>query len=203
MYIQKSLNTYIDDLASRSGVPGGGSAAALTASLGMALSTMVMNFTSNSKRYKKVAGRVKQLLRKNELLRKKVQLLIDKDVVVFLKVQDAFKLAKQHPQKYGMLQKSLKDAVGVPFEICRLCSEAMRLCAEIAGIGNVNLITDTGDAAYLLEAAFKAAELNVRINLKFLGDGKFVANKKKELKKMATAVAKMRKQIIKKVEGYL
>ncbi|MBU1045119.1 MAG: cyclodeaminase/cyclohydrolase family protein [Candidatus Omnitrophica bacterium] len=199
MYIKKDLKKYIDDLSSSSSVPGGGSASALTGILGMALVSMVANFNQD----KKLQAQLKQLLIKNELLKNKIQVLIDRDVVVFLKLQDALKLPKEAAKRFDITQKCFKDAAEVPFEICQLCFEAVNLAQIIAKIGNVHLISDTGGAIYLLVAAYKSAELNVKINLKYIKDKKFVAKKKADMKKMLNNILKIEKQIVKKVEGCL
>lgn len=199
MYIKKNLKNYIDDLASNSSVPGGGSASALTGILGMALVSMVANFTKD----KKLQAQLEQLLKKNEHLQKKIQVLIDRDVVVFLKLQDALKLPKEAARRSDITQKCFKDAAEVPFEICQLCFEAVKLAQTIAKIGNANLISDTGGAIYLLVAAYKSAELNVKINLKYIKDEKFTSKKRSMMKKMLANISKIEKQIVKKVEGCL
>ncbi len=199
MYIKKDLKNYIDDLASNSSVPGGGSASALTGILGMALVSMVANFTQD----KKVQTQLKQLLKKNEHLKNKIQVLIDRDVIVFLKLQDALKLPKEAGRRFNIIQKCFKNAAEVPFEICQLCFEAVKLTQIIAIIGNANLISDTGGAIYLLVAAYKSAELNVKINLKYIKDKKFNSKKKSDMKKMLSNILKIEKQIVKKVEGCL
>ena len=83
MYIRKDLKKYFDNLASNGAVPGGGSASALAGVLGIALSSMVAHFTVSSNRYIKVWPRVKRFLRRNETLRKRMEILIDKDILVF------------------------------------------------------------------------------------------------------------------------
>lgn len=197
MYIKKDLKMYIDDLASKSSVPGGGSASALTGLLGMALIAMVANFTQDEKN----KNQLKKLLAENVKLRNKIQVLIDRDVVVFLKLQDALKLPKETGKRFDITQKCFKDAAEVPFEICQLCFAAVKLAQIIAKIGNINLISDTGGAIYLLAAAYKSAELNVKINLKYIKDDKFVNKKKNEMKKMLENMLKIEKQIVEKVEG--
>ncbi|MFH1094063.1 MAG: cyclodeaminase/cyclohydrolase family protein [Candidatus Omnitrophota bacterium] len=203
MYIRKGLKKYIDDLASRNSVPGGGSAAALAGAIGIALSSMVANFTITSIKYKSKHLRMKQLLKKNESLRKKIQLLIDKDVVVFLKLQDVMRIPKANSQRLALIQKGLKEAANIPYEICCLCRQAMGLAAEITSIGNINLISDGGGAVYIIEAAFRSAELNVKINLKYIQDKGFVNKKKKELKIMAAFMTKTKECVIDKTESWL
>ena len=52
MYIDKPLKTYLEDLAAKQPTPGGGSAAALSAAIGVSLMTMSANYTKDNPRYK-------------------------------------------------------------------------------------------------------------------------------------------------------
>ncbi|MCK4994327.1 MAG: cyclodeaminase/cyclohydrolase family protein [Candidatus Omnitrophica bacterium] len=203
MYIRKDLKKYIDDLASLSSVPGGGSAAALSGAIGTALSSMVANFTIVNQKYKNEHSAMKQLLKKNELLRRKIQLLIDKDVVVFLKLQDVMKISKAKRQRTTLMQKGLKEAANIPYQVCFLCQEAMGLTEHILAIGNINLISDCGGAVYIIDAAFKSAVLNVKINLKYVKDKRFISQKNKELKSMSIFIGKAKERMIKKIESCL
>ncbi|MGE5633140.1 MAG: cyclodeaminase/cyclohydrolase family protein [Caulobacteraceae bacterium] len=49
---EKSCNEFIQELSSKSPVPGGGGAAAYVGALGMALGNMVGNLTLGKKKYK-------------------------------------------------------------------------------------------------------------------------------------------------------
>ncbi|MCP4649385.1 MAG: cyclodeaminase/cyclohydrolase family protein [PVC group bacterium] len=203
MYIQKPLKKYIDDLASGKVAPGGGSASALAASLGIALSSMVANFTVGNVKYKKNQTRIKTLLKRNELIRKKISMLVDLDIVVYLKLNEVLKLPKDSKKRQLLIQQKLKQSAAVPLDICVLCGKAMQLCGEISLIGNINLISDLGCAAHLLESAYHSAKLNVYANFKFIKDKKFIASRKKKLKSISTSIARMKKQVIGKVEKSL
>ena len=63
------LKKYLDDLASNKPAPGGGSAAALTAAAGVALISMVANFTLGKEKYKSVEAKIKEVLQEAENLR--------------------------------------------------------------------------------------------------------------------------------------
>jgi formiminotetrahydrofolate cyclodeaminase len=90
--------------------------------------------------------------------------------------------------------KNIRDALGVPFMVARLCFEGIKLCAPLIKKGNVNLISDVAVAAILLEAAFAAAYFNVEINLKYLKDKKFTTRVRKELKLKEKVVKRIRTQ---------
>ncbi|MBU4306017.1 MAG: cyclodeaminase/cyclohydrolase family protein [Candidatus Omnitrophica bacterium] len=201
MYVKESLKTYIDDTAGRKPVPGGGSTAAAAGALGAALSSMLARFTADNKRYGNVRPKIKILLKKNEAIRRNLMRLIDKDVLVYGRLNAAFSAKRGCSPETK--QRLLKDAAEVPFLICGLCYEAMDICTYLAENANTNLITDAGCAGLLLEAAFSAALLNVKINLKYIKDSRFIAQKNGVLNKMAKNICRKRKQVMDRVGKFV
>ena len=70
MLTEKPVTTFLDELASSTPAPGGGSVAALSGALGAALVSMVCNLTLGKKKYADVQGDIEALLEKSEALRK-------------------------------------------------------------------------------------------------------------------------------------
>lgn len=173
MYKDSSLKKYLDDLAAKLPAPGGGSAAALNAALGVSLISMVINFTLGKPKYARYEKELKSLLGHSEALRKKFLELVDLDVTAY---------------KSGNIQ----EALDVPFMLCRLCFEAMKLCPPLITRGNANLISDVAVAAVMLESAFSSAYFNVMINLNYLPDKKRSALIKSELGLKQKTVRKIR-----------
>lgn len=173
MYCNKFLKKYLNDLAAKLPAPGGGSAAALTASCGASLISMVINFTLGKPKYAAYENELKLILEKSEKLRVDFLGLVDKDVVAYK-------------------SNNIRDALNVPFMICRLCFEAMKLCPPLVKKSNLRLISDVAVAAVLLEAAFTSAYYNVKINLKSIDDKKLSMLIFKELKQKDKAIKKMR-----------
>ncbi|MCX5712284.1 MAG: cyclodeaminase/cyclohydrolase family protein, partial [Candidatus Omnitrophica bacterium] len=112
MYADSSLKIYLDDLAAKKSAPGGGSAAALNAALGAALISMVANFTIGKSKYAKYEKEVKDILEKSEKLRTEFLGLVDLDVRAY---------ESKDPRK----------AMEIPFMLCRLCFEAVKLCPPL------------------------------------------------------------------------
>jgi len=173
MYKDQSLKKYLDDLAARRPAPGGGSAAALSAALGAALISMVVNFTLGKPKYAKYETELKNILDKSERLRQEFLRLTDQDVVAY-QSGDA------------------RDALNTPFMVARLCSEGIKLCPPLLKKGNVNLISDVAVAAVILESAFFAAYFNVEINLKSIEDKKLIQRIRKELDQKGRSIKKIR-----------
>ena len=81
MYINESIKKYVEDLASKKPTPGGGSAAAVSGAVGVALLEMVCNFTLGKEKYKDVEKEMKSHLANLKKLRDSFEKLID---VLFL-----------------------------------------------------------------------------------------------------------------------
>jgi len=162
MYKDKTLKKYLDDLAAKLPAPGGGSAVAMNAAMGISLISMVINFTIGKPKYAKYDLELRQMLKKAESLREKFLDLVDLDVLAFK-------------------SKNLRDSLNIPFMLARLVFEAIKLCPELIKKGNINLVSDVAVAAVMLEAAFVSASFNVEINLKSLGDKKLTSTIRKEL----------------------
>lgn len=173
MYCDKTLKKYLDDSAAKLPAPGGGSAAALAASSGAALISMVINFTLGKPKYAKYEKELRAVLDKSEKLRNEFLDLVDKDVIAYQ-------------------SKDLRNALDVPFMVCRLCFEAIKLCPPLITKTNKNLISDVAVAAVLLEAAFASAYFNVEINLKYLADKKLTGSVSKELLRKEKIIKKIR-----------
>lgn len=178
MYVEGSLGTYLDDLASNKPAPGGGSGAACMGAAGAALLSMVGNFTVGKKKYKDVEEEVRGLLAVSERLRAEMMRLVDEDVEGYEAVTAAYGMPKDTPEQKAArkeaIQQAMKTALRVPLEICKLAREGLGLCADLLAKGNRNLLSDVGVGALGLWAAYKGGLLNVEINLSFLKDEAFV-----------------------------
>ena len=190
-YLNKKIKKYLEELSARSMVPGGGSAAALTAALGAGLNLMVINFS-----IKKDAGEAENkefvvLRGKQEESIRKLAAAVDEDCAVFTDLMGALKEKKPLEQKY-------KRAAMVPMSVCRECCESMEVAAFLLG-GNKNLITDVGSAACMLRAGFFASALNVSINLKYIKDEGFVREAEEELGNMSKKIESLESEITRHV----
>ena len=90
----KSIQVFLDELASRNATPGGGSAAAIMGAQAAALTSMVCNLTIGKPQYAEVEAEMQALLQKSEALREKLTGLIKADVDVFNKLMACYGLPK-------------------------------------------------------------------------------------------------------------
>jgi formiminotetrahydrofolate cyclodeaminase len=185
---KKNLNGFLDELASPSPAPGGGSVAAFAGALGAALTSMVCNLTIGKKKYAEVEQEMKKILAESEKLRATFTQLVEKDTEAFNKVMEAFGLPKEtDPQKAlraAAIREATKEATLVPLEVMKHCIDALALAQQVAASGNANSVSDAGVSAIMLHAAVEGAGLNVKINLRGLNDTEFVGWKSDEVESL-------------------
>lgn len=185
MFTKKTVNAFLDELASSSPAPGGGSVAALSGALGAALTTMVCNLTIGKKKYAEVEADMKKVKAEAEKLRTRFTELVDQDTQAFNKVMEAYGLPKdsdaQKALRLAAIREATKEATLVPLEVMKHCIDAMALAQQVASAGNRNSVSDAGVSALMLHAACESAALNVKINLNGLADSDFVGWKADEV----------------------
>jgi methenyltetrahydrofolate cyclohydrolase len=158
-----TLRQYTDILSSDAPSPGGGSAAALVAVLGVSLVEMVCRL--NAKRKSNTNASLSQSHSKAaEEIRQKLLPLMTQDAQSFDAVMKVWK------EKGEALQKALGQAMNVPLETADLCVRAMKIGETEIQSTSMHLISDLAESGHLLLSAFKSALLNVEINLRSLTD---------------------------------
>ena len=154
-----TLKNYLDQLAGRQPVPGGGSAAALTAAMAVGLISMVTNYSIGRKANSPaVERRLTKILTQSESIRQRLLELTSLDSEAYLKVTAARVLDKKAQKQASC------EARSVPQEICKLCYKAVQLTPYLAEKGNPYLLSDVEVALELLMSAFYGARIMVRIN---------------------------------------
>jgi len=198
--ISMKINNFLNELASSSPAPGGGSVAALAGSLGTALSSMVCNLTIGKEKYADVQDEIKNVLKNSEKLRKKLTKLIDEDTEAFNDVIKAFKMPKdteeQKNRRSKSIQEGYKTAANVPLETAKTCKKILDVALVVAEKGNKNSITDAAVSALMAKAGVQSAILNVKINLGSIKDEKFV-------KQISTELEEIEKKTVNKTDKIL
>ena len=207
MLVDKTVTQFLDELASNSPAPGGGSVAALAGAAGAALASMVCNLTIGKKKYAEVQDEMKAVLEQTELLRKELTQLIDKDTEAFNSVMAAFGLPKTTEQEQAAraaaIQVATKAATLVPLSVMQTCEKALLHAKTVAKKGNKNSASDAGVAALMLQAGCAGAALNVRINLGGLNDTVFVQQIAQQSGEIVRNVEQMTREVLAEVEKSL
>jgi formiminotetrahydrofolate cyclodeaminase len=203
VYIDEPLKKYLDEAASGSPTPGGGSVAALAGSLGAALTSMVCNFTVGKKKYADVEAEVSQILSEAEELRAELQDLTVEDTQAYGQVSAAYGMPRETTEEKAArseaIQTALKVAMKAPLEAAVCCHKVLKLNEPLVEKGNQNLISDVGVAVLLAESAMRSAILNVEINLSYIKDEKLCQETREKLRPMLSEAVELRSKVYEKV----
>lgn len=202
--INLKMTSFLNELASDSPAPGGGSAACLTAAMGAALGSMVSNLTIGKEKYKDVEDFFKEKVQKTEKLRKKLTNLVYKDANAFSGVIQAFKMPKeteeQKAARSAKIQEEYKHAADVPMETCRTCREVIDLLEEMGTKGNAHALSDVAVGALCALTGLKSAALNVKINIPAIKDEAYVEETKKELNELLEGAEEKVNKLVEEIE---
>lgn len=201
---QKNCIEFVEALSSKEAVPGGGGAAALVGSIGMALGSMVCNLTIGKNKYKEYEDDIKEILSKANKIEKDLLDMIDEDAKCFLPLANAYKLPKSTCDeikiKEEAIQKALKLACEVPIDIVKTCYEAIKLHEELVDKGSRLALSDIGVGIQCLRAALLSAQLNVLININSIKDKEYVKNIRTEVDELVSRGIQICDSVYSKVE---
>lgn len=174
-----SVRRFAETVGSEAPAPGGGSVAALEASLGAALTAMVASLTQGRKKYAEYAENAALVQQKAGALQDRLLALMEEDSRAFLQVSEAFSLPKDSEEqkvlRSAAIQEGLKACTQTPLKMMRLSEEAISLAFDFLEAGfNLSSASDLGVAFLSLQSAMQGAWLNVLINLSSIKDPDFV-----------------------------
>ena len=203
MLADKSLKAFLEETASKSPVPGGGSIAAMSAATAAALTEMVANLTIGKKGYEDVQEEMMELASSLPSIRENFVSDIDRDAEAFNRVMDAFKLPKETEEektkRRNAIQDSMKNAASVPLAVAKNAFKIMDLIGKVVEKGNKNAVTDGAVAVMMARTAVLSALYNVKINLGSIKDGDFVKVVYDEVNQLEGKVNEIEKEILSKV----
>lgn len=173
-----TLRGFVEEAASESPAPGGGSVSAAIGALGVALGSMVANLSAHKpgwdsrwREFSDWADKGKHYL--DQLLH-----LIDEDTAAFNGIMDALGMPKGNDEekavRHAALQEATRRATEVPAQIMRTCYASMEVMEAMAKLGNPASVSDAGVGALAARAGVIGAFLNVKINVPSLEDKAYV-----------------------------
>ncbi len=168
------IEEFTEVLASKSAIPGGGGASALTAALGIALGSMVGNLTVGKKKYKDVEEEIRRQMQQAEVLQRELLLFIDKDAEAFEPLSKAYGLPKETEEQLEYRNKVMEEALLkaslVPLQIMETVLEAIAVLEVMAEKGSRIAVSDAGVGVQFCRSALLGASMNVFINTKLMKD---------------------------------
>ena len=161
-FMKLNCDEFLERLASKEPVPGGGGAAALGGAIGAALTSMVANLTVGKEKFLSVEGEMIRLAAASKYLRKELLQLVQEDASVFEAFMKCYKMPKatdlEKELRQIKIQEAAKMAAEIPLKIGEKALAVFLLAAEAAELGNPAVITDA------------AVVYNVKINLNLISD---------------------------------
>ena len=194
---------FVEVLASKAPVPGGGGASALVGAVGTALGNMVGSLTVGKKKYADVEAEMIELKAKADKLQAELLELIQKDADLFEPLSKVYGMPKDTPEqiakKAEVMEVALKDACSVPMTIMEKCCEAIELQKTFAEKGSTLAISDAGVGVEFCKAAIRGASLNVFINTKSMTNREYAKEVNKKAEDMLAKYTKMADEIFESV----
>ena len=203
--VKMNLRDFVNETASESPAPGGGSIAAYVGALGVSLATMVANLSSHKRGWDERWKAFSDWAVQGQNLKDQLLTLVDEDTNAFNAIMNAFALPKNTDEekaaRSAAIQAATKVAIEMPFKVMQLSLQSFDLIKAMAIDGNPNSVTDAGVGALCARAAVHGAYLNVKINTGGLKDKVFVENILQQSKAMIAKADVLEKEIMAIVEG--
>lgn len=198
------VNEFLQDLASDSPSPGGGSVAGLVAALAGSLNSMVYSLTVNKRSFEKMTLEDQKLIldfkeASNKFINKSVQSM-ENDREAFTKLMDCYKMKKDTDEEKALRSKMISEktigAMKAPYELTKDAYKFYDNIDIAVKYGNKMLLSDAICAAILLNAAIEAAIENVKINLNSINNEDYVARINNEITDVKNNSEKRKAKII-------
>ena len=164
-------------LAGPDPVPGGGSASAVSASLGASLVAMVGMLSQGRPKYAQHEALYAVAVPAAKHLADELFELADEDARAYAACAFALKLPREafadKEFRDAQVRATAKVAAEVPLRAVQRCREVLVWAEALSGRSNVNASSDLRVAALLAEAAGHGAAENVLVNLPLVGPGEW------------------------------
>ncbi len=172
-----SVRGFVEEVASRSSAPGGGSVSALLAALGTGLGSMVGKLTFGVRKFEDLDARMRKVIPPLHTLSKDLIPMIDADTNAFTEYMEGLRMPRdteeQRAARSAKMQAGLKTAIRVPLKTMQLGDEAWDAMCEVARYGNPASKSDVQVGARALETGIWGAYQNVLINMGGIRDEAF------------------------------
>ncbi len=209
---QKSLQSltvrgFIEETASESAAPGGGSVAALLGALAAALGTMVANLSSHKRGWDERWREFSDHANAGKQLHARLGQLVDEDTRAFDAIMAALGMPKgsdaEKQKRSTLLHDATLNAIAIPLQTMRVAAQTYDLLEAMARSGNTASISDVGVGVLCATAAVRGAHLNVRINAGGLKNPGEVAAMLAEANELAQFAARRELAVLALVEAKL
>ena len=194
--IRESVDDFLEQLASGSPAPAGGSAAALAAAASAGLVGMVCRVAI---RHAAGGATLAEAGREADELRQRLVTLMRDDALAFTALLEARRGSGSRPSH--AVREAARRATQVPLDIVESSQRVLGLCERVASEVRPSTVADLGVAIALAGAAFDGATLTVRVNLKGLDDPVYAARTAGTLDRLTGEVTALRHRVAQVISG--
>ncbi len=185
-----SLRAFIEEVASRSSAPGGGSVSAALAAMGAGLGAMVGKLTYGVRKFESVDAQMRKSIPPLHDAAARLIPMIDADTTAFNDYMEALRMPRstdaERAERAECMQAGLKKAIDVPMTTMKLGDGAWDALRDVARYGNPASRSDVEVGARALETGIWGAYKNVMINLTDIEDQAFKTRITREAEAMVT-----------------
>lgn len=179
--IDLPFGAFVEETASESPAPGGGSVAAAVGALGAALGTMVANLSAHKRGWDERWAEFSGWAEQGKRFHNELQRLVDEDTAAFNRVLEAFRLSggteAEKTKRAAAILEATKTAIEVPCRIMETALASLAVLRQMAETGLPSAVSDAGVGALCACVAVRGAYLNVKINAADLDDAAYVDEK--------------------------
>jgi glutamate formiminotransferase/formiminotetrahydrofolate cyclodeaminase len=172
--IDLSVRSFVEETASESVAPGGGSVAATVGALGAALATMVANVSSHKRGWDERWEEFSDWADRGKALYDELLGLIDADTEAFNEIMTAFGMPhgteSESTARTEAIQQATRHAIEVPLRMMEASLASMEVIGAMAEIGLAASASDAGVGALCACTAVRGGYLNVKTNAAGLTD---------------------------------
>jgi formiminotetrahydrofolate cyclodeaminase len=166
---------------------GGGSAAALSGSMGAALAAMVARL-SESGEFGLSTGECRTIAARADSLSRELMLGAEDDAEAYRLLKDAHRLRRtgRSPERAcaEAIELAAVNASTVPRDNARRCRAVVEQCCDLLGKSNPSAASDLDVACLLSEAALVGCVRNVEVNVPLIHDAATAADFSREAAKL-------------------
>jgi formiminotetrahydrofolate cyclodeaminase len=189
MLTEKTVGDLLAAFASSDPTPGGGSAAALAASVGASLLMMVAGLPKTRSNSDEDRAALSDATASLTVVREQLTDAIDADTSAYDQVVAAYRLPKASEDEKAArtvaIQTALRAATDVPLRVMRSSAQALDIATKVGAHGHAAASSDVGVAIALLRAGLEGARLNVAANLGGIRDQAYARAVGDELERLA------------------
>ena len=172
-----TVRQFIEEVASRSSAPGGGSASAAISAIGAGLGSMVAKLTLGVRKFEDLDAKMRKIVPPLHHAANALIPMIDADTDAFNDYVAALRLPENTKEekelKLEKLQQGLQKAIDIPLTTMKLADAAWDAMAEVAKYGNIASKSDVEVGAKAMETGIWGAYKNVMINMADITDENF------------------------------